>query len=201
MGMLLEEPGGIHCSPRQQLPLRMLLNLMNTFQTQWEGILSRKMQEMIIATKPRMTEVGDWSSSDLSWMSNMSDRCVGVNHGLLPRGSECEPRFEGDKKANECQADERWIAVRFHRAKWVDRTVAQKLKCGNCNGMHLREMNINYTWRMINELQNDSYNPGRGTAGRWWLFTKDYSLIDCGCPNANNKLRNNQEVMKKCFHS
>lgn len=65
---------------------------------------------------------------------------------------------------------------------------------GNCNGTHLGEMNINYTWRMINGFHDDSYNPEEELWG-----TDDYSLkittIYCCGPNASNKLKVISEVI------
>lgn len=138
--------------------------------------------------KPRVTDLGCWcpplmmsSHSEYEWSVS-----VRVNHRLFPIGSQSGSRFEGEKEENK-QADKRWIAARFHRTTWRDRTVAQSWDAGNCNGMHLREMNINYTWRMINELQSVSYSPRRGSAGHWWLFTKDYNPIYCSSPKAKKK--------------
>lgn len=186
----MEKPGGICYSPRQQRPIRMLLSLMNTFLTQWTGISSRLTQEMIITTKPRMTEAGCCSSSDLIQVSNMSDQCQSglitdyfpeeenLSQGLKVTKRKMNAKLTRDESplgfTGLCEQTEQW------HSSW---------NVGNCNGMRLREMNINYTWRMINGLQNDSYNPRRGTAGHWWLFTKDYSLIYCSSPNANNKLK------------
>lgn len=116
----------ISCSPQWQLPFRTLLNLMNTFQTQFRGIWSTQTQETITTTKPRVTEELGWSHLDVNYEWSVPIR---VHHGLLPE-EVIWARVWRWQKGNECQVDKRWIAVRFHKALWTGRTVAQKLKCG-----------------------------------------------------------------------
>lgn len=142
-------------------------------------------------------EFGCWSPWSSGWWVRVISVSQGSSQATSQRKWMCAKVWRW-QKGNERQLDKRWIAVRFHRAVWRDRTVARSWDVGNCNSTRLREMNINYTWRMISGLQGVSYNPRRRNAHHWWQFTEDYNPTHYCSPKANNNLRESAQLLK-CF--